>query len=90
MCVMRYSSQSRATLFCRDMWSLSQNPGDTLLLCYGCVHWVSHKRRDYSVSIATAATSARENIAMAGMSARRGCVLLGYAMAAATATCRRE
>ena len=43
-----------------------------LLLCHGYVHWVSHKRRELSCCV----------------SQERGCVVLGYAMAAAPA--RRE
>ena len=32
---------------------------EALLMHHGCVHWVCHERREYSVSTATAAVSAR-------------------------------
>ena len=48
---------SRATLCCGDMWTL---PGKWQhYRCIMAVHWVSHKRRGYSVSPAMAAVSTR-------------------------------
>ena len=35
-----------------------------LLLPHGCVPWVSHERREYSVSTATAAVSARKEVVL--------------------------
>ena len=54
-----------------------------LLLLHGSVHWVSHERRDYNVSTTMAAASARrEYCSGCCVSQERGCVVLGYAMAA--------
>ena len=41
---------SRTTLCCMPVWA---SPEETVasLLCHGCIHWVSHERREPSVSI---------------------------------------
>ena len=53
-----------------------------LLLLPGSVHWVSHKRSEYSVSTSIAAASARGEYCFGCcISQERGCVVLGYAMA---------
>ena len=58
----------------------------SLLLCYSCVHWVYSERSEYSLSTAIAAASARrDTVNDRCVSQERGCVVLGYAMAAPTA-----
>ena len=49
------------------------------MVCHNCVHWVSHVRREYSMSAATAAVSAvREYCYGHCASQERVCVMLWY------------
>ena len=52
---------SGATVSFKDLWVLPKQSRGILLLPLNCVCWVSPKRREYSVSAATAAVPAREN-----------------------------
>ena len=49
---------SWATLSCRDMWASSKEQC-ILLLHHGYAHWVSHERREYSISASMAPALAR-------------------------------
>ena len=49
---------SRVTLCCTYIWASPIKWGE-LLLYHGCIYWVSHERREYSVNAATAISSAR-------------------------------
>ena len=63
------------TLCCADIWAPPVK-WQELLLRHGCVCWVRHKRKEYSVNTARAAASAkREHCVMAVVSARRAAVL---------------
>ena len=63
------------TLCCADIWA-PPIKWQELLLRHGCVCWVRHKRKEYSVNTARAAASARrEHCVMAVVSARRAAVL---------------
>ena len=53
-----------------------------LLLLHGSVRWVSHERRDYNVSTTMAAALAIEYCFGCRVAQEKGCVVLGYAMAA--------
>ena len=71
MCIMRYSLGHGLLLLCKHIWVspkkalkvvLCYVPIMALLGCifvvrlhYGCVHWVNHKKREYSVSAAATA-----------------------------------
>ena len=97
ICIVMHLSQeiltpSGATLCCPDI-SAPLRKQQQLLLHHGCVHWVSHERREYSMYTAMAAASARRECCYGCcVSQERGCVVLGYTMATAkaTASTRRE
>ena len=64
-----------------------------IMLHQGCVCWVSHKRREYSMSTATAAASAWRKYCYGHCASQeRVSIVLGHAMAAAmaAASARRE
>ena len=52
------------------------------LLHHGCISWVSHERREYSVSAAMTAASARKEDCYGHCASQaRGCAVFVYAMA---------
>ena len=59
-------ARSPATLWSTYTWDPSKEI-EALMLHQGCVPWVSHERREYSVSTAVAAASSWENTVMAAV-----------------------